>query len=81
MQKQKKLELPIAYPPQGQLTPTDQRDIPGHMASCSTYKPEGRRGKGGNVWSNGISLPKSPLHMMEAVLRMAESELPDHEKC
>ena len=31
----------------GQLTPTDQRDILDHMASCSTYKAGGRRRKGG----------------------------------
>ena len=27
----------------GQLTPTDQRDIPYHMTSCSAYKAGGRR--------------------------------------
>ena len=30
----------------GQLTPTDQRDIPDHMASCSAYKAGGRRKRG-----------------------------------
>ena len=31
----------------GQLTPTDQRDIPYHMTSCSAYKARGRRRKWG----------------------------------
>jgi len=29
----------------GQLTPNDQRDVPYHMMSCSTYKVGGRRRK------------------------------------
>jgi len=29
----------------GQLTPTDQRDIPCHITSCSAYKADGRRKK------------------------------------
>ena len=31
----------------GQLTPTDQRDIPYRMTSCAAYKAGGRRRKGG----------------------------------
>ena len=30
----------------GQLTPTDQRDIPYHMTLCSAYKARGKRRKG-----------------------------------
>lgn len=32
----------------GELTPTDQRNIPGHMVSCSACKPGRRRRKGSN---------------------------------
>ena len=35
------------------MTPTDQRDIPDHVASCSVYKVGGRRKKKeeGDIWS------------------------------
>lgn len=49
----------------GQLSPTDQRDIPDHMISCSIYKAGGRRRKAGDIWSDGVFLPKSPLGVME----------------
>ena len=49
----------------GQRTPTDQRDIPYHMTSCSAYRAGGRRRKGGDIWSDGICLPKSPLRVTE----------------
>lgn len=37
----------------GQVTPTDQRDIPCHMAPCSAYKTGGRRRKKGcsELWN------------------------------
>jgi len=38
----------------GQLTPTDQRNIPYHKTSCSTYKAGGRRRKWGDIGSYGI---------------------------
>ena len=34
----------------GRLTPTDQRDIPYHMMSCSAYKAGRRRRKGGDTF-------------------------------
>jgi len=48
----------------GQLALTDQRDIPCHVASCSTYKAGGRRRNGGTFrnmvfLSNGYT-PCSP---------------------
>ena len=42
----------------GQLTPTDQRDIPDHVVSCSAYKAGGRRRRGVDVQSDGVCLPK-----------------------
>ena len=37
--------------------PTDQREIPCHMMSCSAYKAKGRRRKG-DIKSDGTCLPK-----------------------
>ena len=42
----------------GQLTPTDQRDIPYHMTSWSAYKAGGRRRKGGTFGVMAFCLPK-----------------------
>ena len=42
----------------GQLTPTDQRDVPHHMASHSAYRAGGRRRKWGHIQSDGVCLPK-----------------------
>ena len=57
----------------GQLTPTDQRDIPHHMASCSAYKAGGRRRKGGTF---GVMAFVFPIHRYTwwspAFLEMAE---------
>lgn len=49
----------------GQVTPSDQSDIPCHMTSCLAIK-DGEKEKGRqNIWSHGIYLPKLPLRMME----------------
>lgn len=51
----------------GQLTPTNPREILRRLVSCLAYEAEGRRrmgAKGGNAWSDGFCLPKSPLLMM-----------------
>ena len=45
--------------------PNDQRDIPYHMTSRSAYKAGGRRRKRGDIQSDGVCLPKSPLCVME----------------
>jgi len=42
----------------GQLTPSDQRDIPCHMVSCSAYKVDGGEEGRGDIWSDGVCLPK-----------------------
>jgi len=46
----------------GQLTPTDQRDVPYHMMSCSAYKAPAlyeEEGRGGvHNWSDDVCLPK-----------------------
>ena len=44
----------------GQLSPTDQWDVPYHTTSCSADKVGGRRRKRRDVWSDGDCLPKSP---------------------
>jgi len=49
----------------GQPTPAGQTDMPYGMTSCSAYKVGARRRKKGDVQSDGVCLPKSPLHMME----------------
>jgi len=51
----------------GQLTPADRRDIPHRMTSCSAYKSGEGEGTGGgeDVQSDGVCLPRSPLHVME----------------
>ena len=61
----------------GQLTPTDQRDIPDHKMSCSAYKAGGRRRKRGVVQSDGICLPKRLLGMMEPCFPEMAEHLPD----
>lgn len=47
----------------GQLTPTNQRDIPDHMASRSAYKAVGE-GREETLEAMAFCLPKYPLHMM-----------------
>lgn len=42
-----------------------QRDIPYYMASGSAYKEVEEERRGRNIWSNGVCIPKSLLHMME----------------
>lgn len=55
-----------------QLTPTDPRNIPGHMASCSVYKAGGRRKWG----MSGVMVFVIPNHhymwWSPAFLEMAE---------
>ena len=46
----------------GQLTPTDQRDIPYHMTSCSAIKVT-RKERGEDVQSYGAHFPKWRLYM------------------
>ena len=48
----------------GQLTQTDQRDMPDHRMSGSAYKL-GKKKEWGDVQSDGVCLPKSPLRVME----------------
>lgn len=48
----------------GQLTPSDQRDIPDHIASCSAYKT-GKEGWREDVQSKVVFFPKTPLSVME----------------
>ena len=48
----------------GQVTPSDQRDIPYHMTSCSASKAGGKKKKRGNVCGNGVCLPKKTLHIL-----------------
>ena len=43
----------------GQLTPTDQRDIPYRMASCSAYKAGRRRRKGGTFGVMSFVFPSN----------------------
>lgn len=40
-----------------QWTPTNPRDVPYHMASCSTYKAEGRKVRGGAFRLMAFCLP------------------------
>lgn len=50
----------------GQLTSTDQRDIPLHKAYCSANEDGGRRRKGMDTESDGLCHPKPlPLNIME----------------
>ena len=49
----------------GQLTPTDQRDIPDYMTACSAIERWGKKKEEGDVQSDGVCLPESPLHVME----------------
>jgi len=49
----------------GTTIPVDQRDIPDHTTSCSAMKSWGKRGEGGDTWSDGVCLPKQPLCVME----------------
>lgn len=44
----------------GQVTPTDQRDIPDHMTSGSVNKA-GEEGR--DIWSDGVCIPNL-LHVM-----------------
>lgn len=43
--------------------PADHRNIPDHMASSSAYKAGGKKKEGGDIWNNGIYLPRSLLHL------------------
>lgn len=54
----------------GQLTSSDQRHIPDLITLCLVYKP-GQRAKkwGGDIWGDGVYLPKSPLPRMRPSLR------------
>lgn len=49
----------------GQMTPSDLRDIPSHMTSCSAHRAGGQRRKAGKIWRDGVCFPKPPLHVME----------------
>ena len=64
----------------GQLTPTDQKDIPDHMTSCLAYKAGGRRRNRGTF---GVTTFVFPSHCYAwwspAFLEMAE-HLPAHGK-
>lgn len=40
----------------GQLTPADPRDVPPAVASCSVCKAGGKRRKGGNIQSDGVTI-------------------------
>jgi len=51
----------------GQLTPSDQRDSPYHMMSCSADKAGGRRRKRGNILSYGV-LPSQVTVMHDGAL-------------
>jgi len=48
----------------GQLTTADHRDIPHRVMSCSAIKA-GEEGGRGDIRSEGICFPKSPLNVME----------------
>jgi len=50
----------------GQLTAAGQTDMPYDMTSYSAIKCWGKKKQGWNVQSDGICLPESPLHVMEA---------------
>jgi len=57
----------------GQLTPTDQRDIPYHVTPCSAIKEGRKKEDGEDVRSDVLCLPKQPLHVMgPAFLEMAK---------
>lgn len=38
----------------GQLSPTDERDIPDPMAPCSVYKVGEEEGRDGDIWSDVV---------------------------
>lgn len=52
----------------GQLTPTDQRDVPDYVGSRSVHKANGLQRKKDNLESNCVCLPKASLHMKESFL-------------
>ena len=57
----------------GELTQSDQKDAPYHMASCWTVKAGSKKEEGRDVWNYGICLPKEAWCKMSlAFLRMAE---------
>ena len=66
----------------GQLTPTDQRDIPYHMMSCSAYKAGEEEGRGGySEWcclSSQVSVTRDGALLswrwLNACLPMGSSE-------
>ena len=64
----------------GQLSPTDQRDIPYHMTSCSAYKAGGKRRNGGTFRGMVFVFPSNGYAWWSpAFLEMAE-HLPAHGK-
>lgn len=57
----------------GQLTQTEERDVPYHTASWTAIKARGMKEEGMDFQRDGVCLPKKLLHVMSpAFLEVAE---------